>query len=302
MKKVLKIIGITLLTTLLLFIGFTTFITFTDYKPLPVEVLKPFDSSHPEKPVSDTTFTIMTWNVGYAGLGDEMDFFYDGGENVRTSWEATTSHLRNIRRFLHDNDSIDFWLIQEVDAQAHRTYNLNELDSLKQDLPEFESTFATNYLVPFVPVPVTEPMGAVHAGMMTLSRFRATESIRYAYPLIASWPERLFLLDRCFIFNRYPLLNGHDLCVINTHNSAYVVDSMLRVEELQILRKVMLLEYQKILCLNPIYSFIIFIFIFLLLPSKKKATFNSLSWSLSTRWGVILHLFLLRFKKCRRKC
>ena len=35
--------------------------------------------------ISDTTFEFISWNIGYVGLGEESDFFYDGGEDVFTS-------------------------------------------------------------------------------------------------------------------------------------------------------------------------------------------------------------------------
>ena len=31
---------------------------------------------------SDSTFEFITWNVGFFGLGEESDFFYDGGNDV----------------------------------------------------------------------------------------------------------------------------------------------------------------------------------------------------------------------------
>jgi endonuclease/exonuclease/phosphatase family metal-dependent hydrolase len=88
-------------------------------------------------------------------------------------------------------------------------------------------------------------MGSVLGGLMIFSSFPPSEAARYAYPLIADWPDKLFLLDRCFLLNRYPLQSGKELVVINTHNSAYVYDSALRVHELQILKKVMSAEYDK---------------------------------------------------------
>lgn len=35
-------------------------------------------------------------NIGYAGLGDNMDFFYDGGRRVRDSRERTARNLKEI--------------------------------------------------------------------------------------------------------------------------------------------------------------------------------------------------------------
>ncbi len=88
-------------------------------------------------------------------------------------------------------------------------------------------------------------MGFVSAGMMTFSRFFSDEHLRISYPNIATWPEKLFLLDRCFILFRQPLPSGKDLVLINTHNSYYVSEDSLRMLELNILKNKMLQEYEK---------------------------------------------------------
>jgi len=243
--KVLKYIGYAILGFVLLVMGFLLYITVNDYRPQPVEVLMPIGMANSGSMVSDTQFTLIDWNIGYAGLGANMDFFYDGGKRVRDTKESTERNLDAILDFIRTGDSISFWMIQEVDVNAKRSYGINQEAELTNALKGYSGVFATNYLVPFVPIPISEPMGEVHAGMMTFSQFPHKEALRYAYPLIARWPDRLFLLDRCFVLSRYQLSNGHDLCIINTHNSAYVFDSVLRVKELQILKKVMLDEYQK---------------------------------------------------------
>ncbi len=79
---------------------------------------------------------------------------------------------------------------------------------------------------------------------VALSDKQPVEATRYAYPLIASWPQRLFLLDRCFILTRYGLsFSSGDLVIMNTHNSAYVYDSALRARELEIIKSEMLNQY-----------------------------------------------------------
>jgi len=241
-KIVLKIIGWMLLVVVLLFGGFLLFITFSDYKPEPIETLVELSDV---ATVQQDTFKLIDWNVGYAGLGKEMDFFYDGGTKVRPSEALSRKYLDGIKAFVTANDTVDFWMLQEVDIKAKRSYRKNEVAEIEKAKSGSFGVFAKNYDVPFVPVPIYEPMGCVEGGLMIFSDFPPAEAIRYAYPLIADWPDKLFLLDRCFILNRYPLQNGKDLLIINTHNSAYVYDSALRVHELQILKKVMLAEYDK---------------------------------------------------------
>ena len=245
MKKLLKIVGIIILAVVVIFVGFLAYITITDYRP-PKEVdLMTGNKNLTVEPIVKDTFNFMTWNIGYAGLGAGMDFFYDGGTRVRPTKKKVEEYLKGIEQFVGSHDSIDFWYIQEVDKHSHRSYYFNEVKSISAEKKGSHAIFAMNYDCPFVPVPVTNPMGSVKSGLMTFTNLPYTQATRYAYPLIAPWPSKLFLLDRCFILMRFPLENGKDLVIMNTHNSAYIYDSLLRVKELNVLKTKMLEEYNK---------------------------------------------------------
>lgn len=241
---ILKVIIWFLLIAILIFAGFIIYITITDYKPDKVEIIVDNDVASIGKLQKDT-FSLMNWNIGYAGLGADMDFFYDGGTRTRTSKEVSKKHLDDILAFIESSDTVDFWLIQEVDVEAKRSYYVNQVKKIIDLKKNSHGVFARNYMCKHVPIPVSSPLGYVEAGLMTFSEFPPLNATRFAYPLIASWPNKLFLLDRCFLLNRYPLDNGKDLIVINTHNSAYVLDSLKRIEELQIIKKIMLEEFNK---------------------------------------------------------
>jgi endonuclease/exonuclease/phosphatase family metal-dependent hydrolase len=244
MKKVIKSMVWIIVIFLLAFGGFVLYITLADYKPDNVISLVSVSETSQATPVKHDTFELVSWNIGYAGLGAEMDFFYDGGKKVRPTKEMGRKYLDGIKKFIGDQD-IDYWLFQEIDVKSKRSHGMNEVEEIESLFPKYHNAFTINYLVPFVPVPLTEPMGHVKGGMMTSSRFLPIEVTRYAYPLIASWPNRLFLLDRCFILSRTKLASGKDLVVLNTHNSAYVYDSTLRDKEFQIIKDKMLEEYAK---------------------------------------------------------
>jgi endonuclease/exonuclease/phosphatase family metal-dependent hydrolase len=111
-------------------------------------------------------------------------------------------------------------------------------------LPGYESVFAINYDVPFVPIPLNNPMGKVVAGMMCFSGYKARSSERVSFQGNFKWPKNLFMLNRCFIMERYVFSSGKVLVMINTHNSAFD-DGTLRKAELNLLRKTALDEYQK---------------------------------------------------------
>jgi endonuclease/exonuclease/phosphatase family metal-dependent hydrolase len=104
--------------------------------------------------------------------------------------------------------------------------------------------FGMNYRVFFVPVPLSEPMGKVESGLMTLSMHTPLTVERYSFPGNYAWPMKLFMLDRCFLVNRYPVSNNKELLVINTHNSAYD-DGTLRAGQMEFLRKYLLEEYNR---------------------------------------------------------
>jgi endonuclease/exonuclease/phosphatase family metal-dependent hydrolase len=243
MKSLIKIVLWIILVVFLAIIGFFLFITLSDFKPPAVVDLMESKVPGTGEPLDEDTLVINTWNIGYAGLGAEMDFFYDGGKGVRPSRELVDTYLKGIIEALKSNPA-DFWLLQEVDVRSKRSYKTDEKEAIKRVFPGHHAVFAYNYKVPFVPVPIYEPMGKVNAGMMTLSVKSPIEAARYAYPLIASWPDRLFLLDRCFILTRYPIAGSPvQLVLLNTHNSAYVYDSVLRRKELEIIKAKMIEEY-----------------------------------------------------------
>lgn len=240
MKLFLNILAaITIIPALFLGI-FLFYLNFSDFAPDP---MKELNTIH-RKPQSldKKEISLISWNIGYAGLGKEMDFFYEGGNMVRASKQLSEHYLYEITQFIAKEET-DFWLLQEVDFKAKRSYNVNQSLTISRELPQFNYVSAVNYDVFFVPVPWREPMGYVNAGMMTFSKFSPRLSRRYAYPQIAGWPDRMFLPDRCFIETRFTVGQGKELVVINTHNSAYINKPLLMKKELEILYSKMLREF-----------------------------------------------------------
>ncbi len=243
-KKFIKYFFYIVLAGVIAFGLFLGWITWVEYSPEPVESLA--KSVKDSKPLNRDTFNLMSWNIGYAGLGSEMDFFYDNGSRTRSTHEEVRQHADNIKHFIQGNDSIDFWLIQEIDIDSKRSWQINEVEEMTTLLDgNYEVVFAKNYDVPFVPVPFTDPLGHAKSGILSASKYPFSEATRHAYPLIAPWPQRLFLLHRCYTLLRFPLEKGNDLVIINTHNTAYIYDSTLRMKELNILRDKMMEEYGK---------------------------------------------------------
>jgi len=247
MKKIIvNILKILLLLIIIaaLYLGSVIFYgTITDYKPSLTEKITT-GGSFIKTDTSKNIFTFLTWNIGYCGLGKEMDFFYDGGKMVRPSKELVTRYIKGVSSFLAPNDTINFILLQEIDINSKRSYHICQTDTFSHVLKTHGYSYADNYVVNFVPVPYTEPMGKVHAGLILFSQYQPVEPERFAFTANYSWPKKLFMLDRCFIFTRYPMKNNKSLVVINTHNEAFD-DGSMRKAQMQVLKNKILEEYGK---------------------------------------------------------
>jgi len=241
MKKILKIVLIIILVLILGFAGLILTAIISDYDP--DETTLVFESTPSVKLSDSLEFDILSWNIGYCGLDKTMDFFYDGGVQVRTSKENTINNLHGIENFLKQQDSIEFYLLQEVDKKSKRTYRINEFDSIQAQFSGFNSYFGTNYDVFFVPTPPTEPYGKVLSGLMSLTKFKPEKVVRYSFPGKYAFPKGLFMLDRCFLVKRFPLENGKEFILINTHNEAFDPGDQ-RKAQMEYLKKFVLAEYQ----------------------------------------------------------
>jgi len=224
------------------FLLFLLYATIDDYKPVPVSAQSIEGEA---KIISDSMqFKLLSWNIGYAGLDASMDFFYDGGKNMRPSREGVLSNLDGIQNTLAPYLGYNFILLQEVDQNSKRSYHVNQYKAIKDQFADYTSHFGTNYDVGFVPIPLSEPMGKVESGLMTLSEGCPLSVERHSFPGNYSWPMKLFMLDRCFLVNRYQLSNQKELLIINTHNSAYD-DGSLRAQQMSYLSDFLLAEYEK---------------------------------------------------------
>ena len=216
----------------------------TDYRPadvVPLETAAGGASAGALGP----ELTLLSWNIGYGGLGAEADFFYDGGTMVRPSAAQAEKFTRGILGRLASEAGTDFVLLQEVDTRSSRTGNRDQTRIIAAALPGYAHSFATNYKVAFNPIPLTNPLGRIESGLMTLSRAAPLASERWAYHSAFPWPKQLFMLDRCFILSRFRTTDGKDLVLINNHNSAFDAEGRLRRVEMPLIRDIMLREYQK---------------------------------------------------------
>ena len=220
MKKVLKAVLILLLIVVIAFGAFLGFLTATEYKPADTETLELRTLSPDAAPVPDEELTILSWNIGYAGLGREQDFFMDGGSHARPgSAEIVNRYLDGIRSSISDQNA-ELVLLQEVDIDCARTYGIDETTALIRNT----GVHALNYSCPFVPLPLPPqtPMGKVHSGLFTTTDYAVSEAERIALPCPFSWPLSTANLKRCLLVSRLPVEGSdRELVLVNLHLEAY---------------------------------------------------------------------------------
>lgn len=219
MKKFLKVFGSILLVIVLLLGAFVAFLSIKEFKPEPIEKVEVMNNEGRSN-FSGDVVSVLTYNVGYAGLGDNADFFMDGGKQVSTADEARVKeNFNEIISTLKSNQA-DFYFIQEVDQKSKRTYKINQVNDFVEQT-NLAGAFALNYSCPFVPYPVP-PLGLMNAGLQTLSNSNIVSSERISLPCPFKWPVSTANLKRCLLVSRVPIENSDkELVMVNLHLEAY---------------------------------------------------------------------------------
>ena len=220
-KKTLKIFAVIILSLVLLVAIAIGIFSIAEYRPAQIEVISVAES--PEVIFSaGMPLKIVSWNCGYGALGDNADFFMDGGSSVYTAdRERGTANLNGIRDKLITLNP-DLLILQEVDINSSRSYGTDERNVLRSALPEGAcESFAYNFNALYVPYPLP-PIGHVESGLYTLSKAQARTAERMSLPVPFSWPIRLVNLKRCLLVSRYPVKGSDkELVLINLHLEAY---------------------------------------------------------------------------------
>lgn len=243
-KKVFKIVLIVLGAVLLLAAGLILWLSVCEFKPADVTDVKVESNSQVGEfsPFLDQELTVISWNIGYAGLGKDSDFFMDGGENVSSADQDTvTASLLGIYKQLYTGDNqAGIYMLQEVDKNSARTYGMDESDCLGI----YNSTYALNYSCPFVPYPLP-PIGRVNSGLLTTTMYDIDSSERISLPCPFDWPVSTANLKRCLLVSYLPISGSNSkLVIVNLHLEAYD-DGEGKIAQTKQLREFIQSEYEK---------------------------------------------------------
>ncbi len=241
MKKVLKIILCVFGALVLLALCLVLVLTVTEFRPAPVEELALSSAERQPSLEPGQSLTLLSWNIGYGGLGAESDFFMDGGTQVRAADEQTVRrYLSGISQTINDSWA-DLVMLQEVDVDSARSYGIDQAAALAGGLPYVH---AQNYSCLFVPYP-WPPIGRVHSGLMTSGGLAIDSAERIALPCPFSWPVSAANLKRCLLVSTLPIRDSDaKLVLVNLHLEAYD-DGEGKKAQTEQLRGFIQAEYEK---------------------------------------------------------
>lgn len=236
MKKILKIAGGMVLALLLIPAAGVGFLTVREYRPAAIEEIEAAGGTKSLE--ENDSFSVLTYNTGYAGLSRDEDFFMDGGTKVRPdSEELVKNNLAGITDILKEQDA-DFYFLQEVDRDSKRTYHIDEMAYYEENLG-LSGMFACNFKCDYVPYPLP-PIGKVNSGLLTLTQYQASSASRIALPESFTWPIKTCNLKRCILETRFPIEGtDQELVLLNFHLEAYdsgegkIAQSRMLAEKLQ---------------------------------------------------------------------
>lgn len=220
LKKILKALLIIVIILVVLFAALLVWLTVVEYRPedretVTVEAL----GGGAKSLATGDSIKIVAWNMGYGALGDNADFFMDGGSMVYTADEARVRENLDAMVSEVKAQNPDIVLLQEIDINSSRSYYIDE-SSYFDNLGYNNMVYANNFKVAFFPFPIP-PYGKIDSGIATYSSYATTSAERIQLPCPFKWPVKTINLKRCALVSRIPVEGGKELVIVNLHLEAY---------------------------------------------------------------------------------
>jgi endonuclease/exonuclease/phosphatase family metal-dependent hydrolase len=193
---------------------------FLNYHPLPVREEECRNNSNAPSLSPGQPIKVVTYNTQFFA-GTDYHFFYDGGADALVDRVDVRRTVTGVSAFLA-KENPDFILLQEVDCGARRTGYLNQVELLRNSLPDdLRNSVATLYWKSkFVPHP--RVMGSAGTKLVVFSRYRLEKSTRYQLPRTPGNPIVAdFNFKRALLEVEIPLADGRTFCLLNTHLEAF---------------------------------------------------------------------------------
>lgn len=238
--KALKLIGKIFALLILVVVLYALYIILTYHRiedNVALDIHAPSASSGSSSLVQmDTSYRIVSYNIGFGAYSPDFTFFMDGGKSsVAESRDSVISLVSGAAQTANALD-VDFAIFEEVDLDSTRSHHVNQIDLITEFFSDYYYQYAINYDSAFLMVPPWEPHGKSLSSIALYSRFPITSAVRRSFP-IASDFNKFLDLDRCYSVSRIPVDDGNELCIYSVHMSAYGNDASVREGQMKMLMK-----------------------------------------------------------------
>lgn len=191
------------------------------------------DTLHP-----DGALSIVTWNIGYAGMGAESDFVMDMGQQERPlSGAIVADNLTKLVAKARSFDA-DVILFQEMARPSWNTYGTDVLAAFEAGLEGYASVFGADILTRYVPPPFRVEMGNA-----IFSKVAAIMVERRALPLEPNFQYGVF--RKGYRMHILRLAGAREWVLINIHLSAFDDEASVRNQQLQAVLGFAMSEYRQ---------------------------------------------------------
>lgn len=248
LKRILQVVGILLAIVIVVVGGYLIYLNVTYYRIADAEPVT-VDNNPTAVLQTDTAYSAATYNIGFGAYTPDFTFFMDEGikaDGTPTVGQHSTAVSRESVLACTDGAIAtaqalkpDFVLLQEVDTDSTRSYNVNQKAAFEAAFASFSSAFAVNFHSPYLAYPFGDPHGTVNAGLLVLGDAQVDAAVRRSYPIDEAFPTKFFDLDRCFLVERLPVEGGKELVLINNHMSAYDEGGRIRAQQFDLLCGIM---------------------------------------------------------------
>ena len=241
MKKLIKTILSLVLLVVLVALSYCGYIVFS-YKRIGNIDLEVNSKSSKETLSLDETYKISTYNIGFGAYSQDFTFFLDTGYDANgnetcgyyskaKSEEEVMFNVNGSIKTIKNLD-LDFVLLQEVDINSTRSFNINQNDMFIEELEEYDNVLAYNFDSAYLPYPLYDMHGKSLAALSTFSKYQLKNAKRVEYTISNSL-SKLFDIDRCFSVVETKVENDKTLYIINSHMSAYDKGGTIRQEQIK---------------------------------------------------------------------
>ncbi len=192
----------------------------------------------------DTSFSILTYNVGMGIYSRDFGFFMDGGKEGRAFSKEEVVKNTDGAISVMEELSPDFLFVEETGKDCTCAYHVDQLAALTKAFGEYDIVYAQDWDSPYFMYPIFKPFGKAVAGLTVLSKYGIESSTRISLPLEDSFTNFVDL-DRCYVKSVIPTENGHDLVLYCIHASAYTSTAETANRQIELLMADMTDEYEK---------------------------------------------------------